>query len=342
MITYLFGAGASYQALPLANEIPEDMRALIQELKSITLPDGPHGNNSEWLKNEFIRRAESLLQELEENKFESIDEYAAWKGEHINYIRAILSGYIALRQIKIRPNSRFQSFDPRYRKFLQQIIPTGVYSKKVRLNLLTWNYDTQIEKAVKNIFEYDWAQRIHEKLNYYPLVDNFGASIEQYSIGNLNTFSLNGACGFHEIRASKKIVTIKDPIIDLNPDPNYNRISQVLYFYYQYHIQDLLQPQLHFGWDKNPYNEKLFGLVIESVKGTTQLISIGYTFPDSNRARDLSILKSMEKLEKIFVQGPTNDEFYKIEFMLKESLPGVKIIHYNTKDKFYIPEELFI
>lgn len=33
MITYLFGAGASYNALPLAIEMPKDMRWIVEEIK---------------------------------------------------------------------------------------------------------------------------------------------------------------------------------------------------------------------------------------------------------------------------------------------------------------------
>lgn len=293
------------------------------------------------LKTEFVKRTEALLDEFDRSNYSTIDDYAYSKysgGTNINYIRAILSAYISLRQIIIPVNSRFQRVDSRYRVFLQKLIIKGNFSKAQNLNLLTWNYDNQLEMSLREIYPNDWSSILHEKLNLFPSIDQYGMETDRFEIKKLNTYYLNGSSGFHQNRESQKLSVVKDYVI--NPNAGVDSISQILYFFYLYHQDIMVSPMLHFGWEDNDYNRKVLKMACASVSETQKLYLVGYTFPDPNRNIDLKLINAMNKLKTIYIQGPSEKKFKEIKFKLTESFPVNDIKYYESKDDFLIPNEL--
>ncbi|EIE01281.1 hypothetical protein [Leptospira licerasiae] len=342
MITYLFGAGASYNALPLANQMPSDIANLIEKLLTQGYASSDEENQGYRIADvfkEYVANTRSMLDEIRRSEYQTIDDYAydkAQSGSDINYIRAIISIYLMIKQI-VEPST----YEFRYRRFLQKLLTKEEYNKDIRLNLLTWNYDSQIELSYKKIHSYSWMRDIHEKLNIFPLINQFGQEIDNYSIKDLNVFYLNGFSGLHQSNFSGKLeyISIKDYLI---PGDLKSVFSNLMYFYARYKEKILLSPIIRFGWEEEEFNRKMFNHILEAVKDTRKLIFIGYSYPDTNRRIDRLLIDNMNKLERIIIQEPSLDSYKLTEFKLKEFFPDLRIVNLNQVNDFYIPDELLI
>jgi len=318
-ITYLIGAGASANALPLIKENREtNKNGLAKELMSFvrnntsTLLQYNEGWDSSAIK-KLTEIADTCLE------FGTPDLYAKFlmeTGDYLNYklLKNLLSVYFKFEQ-EIR-----QSFDYRALTFLTTITQSQKIPENIKI--LSWNYDVQIELAAKKLKPISPSG--------YPFVQGFKCwpNLEDGEQNSNNPFllHLNGVAGFFysERSLSQKIDN-------------------------HFHFKSVLDKEilLSFAWEdenivkNNTFFENRLKITKNIASQTEILVVIGYSFPFFNRKIDKEIFESMNpSIRKIYFQDPFNNgERIKELFDLNEVARN-NIIHVAQTENYHIPFEL--
>jgi hypothetical protein len=339
MVTYLFGAGASAKALPVAQGIADS-------LDELTKPGGDlseriwktHGATSfnpgftpPWYPSttgpgDYGTPFTSRLLDLREIAIlhPSLDTYAKMlffrNGQISNSpdqieFKALIACYFLLLQAK-------DAVDPRYELFLASIL--GPYGNERSLptlhpavRILTWNYDSQLEKAYRGF--------VKDTQFVYETIDNDLEII----------WRLNGTCAslFNPGLASKQLDLVfggfnKTTIDDLNG----------IYKDMIKNPQPGIHPGVQFAWETEILDDNANRIA----NNTQVLIVCGYSFPYFNKDVDHLLLDAMTKLEKIYVQVRP-DDFEQVKeriiraFWVQKEIPIQQV---KGTDEFYIPAEL--
>jgi len=222
--------------------------------------------------------------------------------------------------------SLFTNIDYRYDVFYATLLEARTGDKLTlppNVNILSWNYDNQLELAY-NAYENLDVRNIDNYLNINP---------SEYNQNKSHIIKLNGSCNrtysdeneeVHELTFLKAIKLLLD-----NKE---------------------IHNKIYFAWE-NPSFERPKGTILNILKNTDELVIIGYSFPNFNREVDSEIFNNLKlydynlhKYCKITVQVPDKNEFLKIKdriFALineteisKDDLP---VLHIDDTDQFYIP-----
>lgn len=346
IITYLFGAGASFPTLPLSSNFVDDQKQIHPGLTEdlLTLAQNLHNNQygfADSQNDEVIsKRHKRILPLLEKvgkgaKDFQNLDTYAKYLyhtvSAELEEVKRAISIYFLLKQYmfiqenKISPKAiRYPIINPKYKNFLISIIDKD-HTIPNRIKMLNWNYDFQIEAADAALF--------HD-IGY---VKSFPICISS-KIQNVipNHVHLNGISGLSYLQ---------------------NELIPILFK--QISLRDLFDiidsifeksPMINFAWEKSQYvnpigtSKDLMKTVIQMVKGTEILVVIGYSFPFFNREIDNEIINTMisSGLRKIYYQSPQLDgQFMYSQFDLEAfKNNGLEINHIKNCDQFFIPHEL--
>jgi hypothetical protein len=335
-ITYLLGAGASAQVLPLIRPNSESGNVgLSVALENFIFEyKGKIKANSKWNDVELGKLADIV----KKCKTFGTPDLAAKNyleiGDQANYLmlKLLLSHYFQDKQDS--PNVtgsgyEGQNLDPRVVPFLTTISNKGKLPEGMKI--ISWNYDTQLEMgAVKlrpvggtmNDFSTQFHVWPHNKTDAHQVDKDYFL------------LHLNGICGslYSEFHLGIG-----------NPFPfDFTRPSDTL---------------LSFAWEddrsfkKELFTEKRIELAKKMIAKTTILVVIGYSFPFFNRKIDAELFSAMKNsLRKIYFQDPKlNGQFLYSQFGLhKDSRdlmgdPGGKIVeieHIADKSQYYVPFEL--
>ncbi|MDG1573283.1 hypothetical protein OZ410_13220 [Robiginitalea sp. M366] len=169
-ITYLFGAGASFHALPIVSQIPERLRNCIIQIKGYKFDNKVHnqdhfyGNNKLPPIDEILNTLVSDLEwlERESSHHQSVDTLAKKlevKGDYngLNRLKLALSVIFTYEQIR-------NPIDKRYDSFLASLLDRNG-NLPPKLTLLTWNYDMQLELAFREYLNHDSLHTSRNGLN---------------------------------------------------------------------------------------------------------------------------------------------------------------------------------
>jgi hypothetical protein len=327
-LTYLLGAGASCNALPMVNNLAERVSKFSEMLKAHVMygdkstdpfvyqkPDPTWPDNS--LRKQFIESLDWLGNLAK--KHASIDTYAkklyVRGGEEatkdLHRLKSTLSCYLLLEQ-SLNPVGK------RYDLFFASIL-VGKYpdfpSLPKTVNIVTWNFDTQMEKSYID-FCPD-PEVMDEKITRAP-----------------NIIRLNGVCGQPHKHKELCYADFNDSLIKSVLELFQNHMNREVVGY---------SPSISFAWEKS----KLEDRIIEVVKETTILVLIGYSLPFFNSDIDTALFKIMAPtLKKIFIQVPESAHAAVRERFLTlcedESVRRVtrdKIEMLCGTDQFYIPSK---
>lgn len=308
-LLYWFGAGASFNALPVIANFEERLKEFLNTLKAFQEPfqiddegtaifregvEAAKRNNIHEMQQDL----EWTLEHLKEHA--SIDTFAKklWFQQdsvNLHRLKSVISCFLVHEQIS-RP------VDYRYDSFFASILKNeGDVSLKLSIpediKFLTWNYDLQLEKAYYNyIMETD---RVKSDL----LLSN-----------PKRLYHINGYCGTtepghvgNEIEAAFKTNESKDD-------------KFVWSLYASYHHKPGAKPDINFAWESN---ENLFESRIGPItKNIGTVIVIGYSFPFFNREIDKKIFQALGRIDRIFVQTPP-DAFEGIRERIRTIWPNL-------------------
>lgn len=262
IITYLLGAGASYQALPTVNKIPESLEEVISKISAITLPAAdkytkiqPKAISANQYK-EFLADDLKWLSEASKHHA-SIDTFA--KKLYLNgqqsellKLKNALSAYFALLQaIKLT--------DKRYDSFYASILSKHMLDFPSNIRILSWNYDTQLEKSYKQFSKNAQDVFVASKFQRYTLDKGF------------NIFKINGTAAFRHMQYNDNYY-----YCDLAKEFNADSLDQVVFSYSRCRqLSDSYYSALSFAWEHDGFIDN----IIPHIEDTQILVVIGYSFP---------------------------------------------------------------
>jgi len=313
-ITYLLGAGASYNALPIQQELGEKMIELADIMKSLNLKDNSINTIIKNLK-EFGKKA------LE---FGTIDTYARKLSFHkedvlqLEKLKKTVSLFFTIWQfvdddttdLKIFKNKeednsiirKAKTIDSRYISLMATILEKVKENIKIKdnINFVTWNYDLQLELAAKQFCNgNDGKGKI--KWKDFEKVIRFNSAIEDGS--NLKICHLNGFCGYYDIAfmnekkenlnvldtiKSKDIQGILNDIFNDNTGLNY---------------KSDFNKYINYAWEEeNNLTKKAIKQAEQIFEKTDILVVIGYSFPTFNKDIDKLLFDKLKSNVEIYYQ----------------------------------------
>ena len=336
-ITYLLGAGASAEVLPLIKKnASSGKQGLSEELENFVNEEGGSIAKIENLNAEDHKVLKAITKKC--RTFGTPDlaaKYYLETKDWENYVqlKKLMSWYFySVERTPNRTGTGFEgrNLDPRVVPFLTTISSNGKLPKAVRV--LSWNYDTQIEMGA------NFLKGVPGKNNDFDA--NF--FVWPYCSQSTDTkdkdyflLHLNGYCG-----------------------PNYSERSLATEEPSEFDMQSNAEPLLSFAWeDDDNYNKRTFTrrrieLANKTIDGTTILVVIGYSFPFFNRKIDSELFATMKKtLRKIYFQDPSLDGQFlygqfdlvkdKSELMARQFEAKVVDIQWiKDKSQYYVPFEL--
>lgn len=337
-VTYLFGAGASFNALPIVNQIPQRLKELISLLKDpklhlddVVFSDLTLRNNKTQreFQTEMIDDLEWMMKES--LKHASIDTFAKKlyikkSDKELDKLKIVLSIFFILEQAQ-------KGIDLRYDSFFAAIL-NDLYRLPENVRILSWNYDSQFEKTFSHYTDRNELSENQYRLNikskgHYSLHDDFNMS--QFGI-----YKLNGSTSLYHDREYRYTHLYNDLKVQVSKDlllwivRNY---AQVLYGANVYSL-------LSFAWEKEWTSKSILGMAAETTKETNTLVVIGYSFPFFNREIDKMIIGNMANLKKVYFQAPDAENLKERFQALRDDIPVKDLIVRFDTEQFLLPNEL--
>jgi hypothetical protein len=339
-IVYLFGAGASFgkrsendkdeitEGLPIVTEFPTQIDKLINLINIKEEEDDSQARP--WEFEEL--KAELLWLKGASISHQTIDTYAKklWvteKGPNYAKLKSVISVFLTLEQLFNKPDSRYDAF-------FANIIGSSINELPKDVSILSWNYDCQFEKAFSNYLPGQNINTIWKHLN----IKGKTTEIRTNSKNGFSITKINGTALSFESNAFESQFF----------DPHFGRQgdSEIRYVHWaQLKGADNVKNALSFAWEGT--NPNFYEEINEKVKDTEVLVIIGYSFPFFNRGVDRKIIKSMEKLKKIYIQDPfCKDVKESLEAVLSDEQLDritngqIKIILRENIKQFLVPNEM--
>jgi hypothetical protein len=353
-LTYILGAGASYESIPIVKFFPNRFNSFHNYLLSIS----SNPNVYEEIRNVF-KEASEKAEEINTafKTHQSFDTYFKklfHTGEvgKISLAKKILNLYFFWEHLS-KPSPKPQEYeqdifwkqstvDKRYDALIAGLLKpkNGKAEPYCPINFITWNYDLNLFLSLKNYFAPDVT------------IGEFLKTIESdkyenvWKINNkITVINMNGFFYTKTLSDEKHLTNIRKEIYDMI----LNKLNKN-YFSINYIDKDA--ELIKFAWESelDPQN-----VVSEVVKEATKkiflsdnIVVIGYTFPLYNRLVDFEYFNGSTLADKtIYIQDPNANE-------LKDSLitdfniridrtTGAKssIKEFTKCDSFVVPSTIY-
>ncbi|TLF46921.1 hypothetical protein [Maribacter aurantiacus] len=340
-ITFLFGAGASADKLPVVQAIPHVMEKTIDFIQQEKFKL----SNSDNFENRLIQGEpkskqyylELLISELKWLKkmsmtHASIDTYAkklsiTGSFGELRRLKIAASAFFAINQVRTEWSEK--RIDPRYDSFFASIMDSEMGLPE-NLNVVSWNYDFQFEMAY---MEYS---------NQYKDIDTagMGLNVKSKFMGKRRTvgfsiMKLNGSASFHSPDGQSRHHFVDTFDLTLNED----FLNKLVEQYAIFSTNTELIPSLSFAWENDTHSlNPIVQYSARELRQTEILVIIGYSFPFFNRNVDKQILGGMHQLKKIYYQDLNADKLQsRLSAILNVS--HIEVVPYKEVGQFFIPYE---
>ena len=335
-ITYLLGAGASAQILPLIKDQILGRPGLPTALENfVSIKMGDIVERSSWSQEQF-KKLTLIIQKCK--SFRTPDLAAKYYLE-----KKDLGNYLLIKKLISHYFSDFESsfdltgtgfegknIDSRVIPFLTTISEKNKIPKNIKI--ISWNYDTQIEMGSKELYAVSGVNDFDENFHAWPSKFTDKDKVDK----DFLLLHLNGISGY--LYSERNLASkIESPFNFSEPG----------------------EPLLSFAWEddssfnKNTFTEKRIDLAKKMIEGTTVLVVIGYSFPFFNRKIDSQLFSFMRNtLKKIYFQDPVLDgqslfsqfDLIKDKKEFMEIGPAgriiTEIVHIQNVEQYYVPFEL--
>lgn len=329
-ITYLLGAGASANEIPVVNSFVSELEKFKNKLiEKFRITDNYFDSSNQQVnvtvtqaKEKLIKDYEWLIQESK--KFSTIDTFAkklyiTGETESYSKLKFLLSYFLTAIQSP-------EKNDKRYDNLFAALI--GIKDRKAYLpgniSIISWNYDLQTEISISKFFNKNLDT------NFLEQVQNSSA-LQSISEEKFNLIKLNGTAGFYN-ESNNRIFDFEISNF-LGSEKN---TKQELNKYLK-RISNSNETLLSFSWDKESFLDN--GRIIASnlIKESDFLVIIGYSFPVFNREIDKEIFSNIPHRCKIYIQDKQNSQKIMeiVAEMTNSNERNIKII--ESIDEFYIP-----
>lgn len=355
-VVYWLGAGASAHALPVVTEMPAAFRTLAHRIV-----DGVDPVVRQFPKTKEMERFSAYLNNMAEwsEQFGTIDTYARSlflrkERELLAELKLHLGMYFLLEQALHLKHERpagnegetywkRDRIDTRYMGWLALLLqPDAGISKRV--NVVSWNYDLQIEHAVAIYRAYKDLSLLHSDPNirFFPRPVNENT---QYTTPPA-VIRLNGIAGHAKI--GDQIQVLYNGLHD-QAQNGATLVNRLFELYTDYNVRD--KTMLHamadtftFAWEGNPIANKSVDLACRVMQSAQILVVIGYSFPSFNRAIDKKLYQAFcstdAAYKHVVIQNRSIDpDTFRQRLGQNGSSPNV-LVEQNL-EQFHIPSELF-
>lgn len=334
-VTFLFGAGASRNALPIVSEIPERLKKFIAEMKNsdyVLSPDKFDGLETEKNKHQLQL---NLIEDLEwvldlSTKHASIDTAAKklyirseWK--MLTKLKVALSCFFVYEQL-------LNKADYRYDAFFASLLTDSISRFPDNIRVVSWNYDYQFELSFQQFSD---DKRISSSKSYLNVVSKF-----DYDKRNGNGFKickLNGTTGLAQSPGFYEFMYLDEFDTKFNKEvvEKFVRNYAAAVYY-----SNKFYPTLSFAWERQNAEKDIVEYTKSEVSDTEILVVIGYSFPFFNREVDKNIIGSMSNLKKVYFQSPDADQLINRFESITDDTSKLRLKPINDTYQFFLPHEL--
>jgi hypothetical protein len=331
-ITYLLGAGASKNAVPIVRDFSDAMISLSNDLQVlIDKDDSNYQNGSLKFCNDLIKIANKS------REYVSLDTYANYLYRHkkdddgitLNRLKFITSMFLIIWQARQKVDSRVKHF---FTKTLlsQDIRPAYVNGK---FNIITWNYDLQLALALKELFFS--SNSLHEMLSVLgSFPDTLHPRVgEEGIVSVLNVNGIAGLVGDNNANTSEILSYLFGKSLDFIYDEIKPMLSPGSTQYNNFSSYFI------FNWEHKPHYDTYIQKAIDILGNSDTIVIIGYSFPDDNSKEfDKKWINQFTKTgSEIIYQDPYPNEDFIHEI---KRYRNINFRVKNDTSKYFIPEQL--
>lgn len=334
-ITYIVGAGASCNCIPIGADLSHDISHVFTSFEDI-IPnetdnamyiagfDLPLKPVFESLKNNLIQLSDEAKQHASVDTLAKklyVTDANTFKRD-FNLLKVNLSAYFSLKQLINKPDSRYDAF-------FASILGEHFYDFPKSINVLTWNYDKQFEISYS---QYD-SNSVYSAKGRLNIVSKF--SRQKCDDEKFRIIKLNGTAGL--LDKFQDVNYFWDKNIHTERKKSFMHLLKCYHFLVNNPMQNV--SALSFAWEEDFSNETIVSRAIKSAKNTKILVVIGYSFPFFNRKIDKQILESIAP-EVIYVQDKAPDSVIARIKMIAPSYKAIRTEPLSNINQFLIPYEL--
>jgi hypothetical protein len=335
-VTYLLGAGASKNAIPIVRNFGNRLRNLSDQLDAST--DYKTIPNLHHFRNSLLYLARNAYE------FNTIDTFAKklfliGDFESLRTLKATLSVFFTLEQFDWNfahiTAPRKPNIDSRYislvSAFLQSSGEHIVLPPNVKF--ISWNYDLQLELALESFLarrNADAFSKTMKQFGSFPGVDK---------ADNPTIVHLNGVAGLYTENHQQKL------LIDLVKGNSYKDALAELIQVYTHIVSSPIESEdgvsFHFAWEDSSVAKLARVHTCDILTKTDVLVIIGYSFPAFNRVYDrqnLSWFINNSRLDRaVYYQviRPNEEQLAKTFGLHPNLVKGIP-----TVKQFFLPFEL--
>lgn len=359
-ITFLFGAGASYEALPVVSNMKNRMQMFMNYLKNETACKAMFSTrDAEKNKQELLGKFEDLLKEAFSHSTPDTFAKKLWLKDEIstlNDLKFFLSLYFLFEQSGQVPlvedtyhylfkdgfpekwetdkdgkeedsyivyNKVKKQRDQRYDVFFATLLEknSGELAFPDNINVISWNYDLQFEMAYGGYIQSEINNQVFQNLNVVPFVNT--------TKNKGSIVKLNGTAG---------IFFQGEDFVSMNLKMNFLLTGNNLVESY---FKEPKTPYLNFAWELDKNNKARIAVAeAEKIMAKTDiLVIIGYSFPNFNKKIDREILQNL-KAKTAYYQAPPNEiEGLSNNFKWLMQDKDIEIIGIPDLRQFFIPPQ---
>jgi hypothetical protein len=340
-ISYIMGAGASYQSMPLVSNFVQRFHVYLNFLR-ITSSHNRNfiDDNVDFIDNIALHSSfDTFFKKLfHQNEIDSIIKFKNlllyyFIFEHLCPLHMYNTSY----GFSILKEAKKYKIDPRYESMIAGLLKPvpGQCQFYANVNFITWNYDLNILRGIRNfMYKYEPIKQIiarnHVEKNIFPL----GSQIK--------IFHLNGFVNHQSLDDSNELK--EQNLIEL-----FQNLTES-YYSKDSNLKENVK-DLSFAWEnvnKNALEIPIFiKSAAEAIKRSNSIIIVGYSFPLYNRLFDRVILSDENThSKKIFIRDPRAEDIKEIlhsDFgITRNSYKGATTIDVSRNcDSFFIPNQIF-
>jgi hypothetical protein len=349
--TYLLGAGASANTMPVIANFAKRLDEYLKELKEYQFkPDVfPTGYSEGMCPSEIknVLQADLALLRDECQSHSSIDTfvrklYLTKNKLQLFKAKAIINDFLLYEQY-------FRGIDKRYDTFFATILNHDENENlklPENINILSWNYDKQIEYSFGQFYDKNDQDSIESFLNIYPRKEMKPIDRTCFSVVKLNgtiggrfTENIYNPLMIDYSRTRNKISARTKELVILNILSRHNELTANITTHNVIELERK-NPTILYSWENSPLLDMLKTIRSQALNSRHYLIIIGYSFPTFNREIDKIILESITNLRKIFLQIPEKDikgVEQRLRSLIDDDTFPIELI--PNIEEFYIPFE---
>lgn len=343
-LTYIIGAGASYESMPLVKNFPRRFRFFVEIMNQLS--NHPYVSAEDKASVRILHQ-HSLAFYKEIVSHQSFDTffkklYHTEQQSKINLYKKVLNVYFLWESVTTEKGNsddhanisaqegdfiKRSLIDKRYDALIAGLLKPekGTPTPYCKVNFITWNYDLNLILSIKNYYSPnstigDFIKSIDNKNNVWNIGDHF-------SIVNMNGYFYNAKL---DPMIRYQDITLNEMIFEVIKDN-----------YFEDMLIDKDANLISFAWESEGTNSNLLKQIIAD---SGNIVVIGYTFPLYNRLVDLIFLNDVivNVNRRIYIQDPNSDQILdsvKTDFGLGNSMHHSKSI--KECDSFFIPSNIF-